>query len=240
MVIFLILLLIAVILHIFALFLSDFAFYGLNLNYNTNSLIGKKTKTEYKQNTKTNLYRALKITLKNKNFIYSNKIINENIDALFSLAKLVDQNTKLNPQKYRARNGEILIDTLAKFAVSKIVTNQKAILFSVIKQECRRLKINKKELGFLKILITKYLLVVLIKNYHFTSRLHQTIKKFSKTKNYKLKSASKVTSYAILKFNKNSSKFDGLDANIYPILNRLCYMRNINKLIILYLKALYN
>ena len=240
MTMFLIFLLFAAILYIFALFLMYFAFYDTNFNYNIKPFLDKKTKLSYKQLNKTHLYKTLKITLKKENKIYSCEVINKNKEALLSFAKLVDKFTRENKNKYRAKEGTILIDTISKFAVTKLVITQKPILINSLKHECLRFKINKKELCVLKVLITKYLLCVLIKNYLFSSRLNKTIKRFSKNKQYNKSFQNKMVSYAILKYNKNASMFDGLNTNIYPILNRLCYMKTINTLAILYLKALYN
>ena len=230
----------AAILYIFALFLMYFAFYDANFNYNIKPFLDKKAKLSYKQLNKTHLYKTLKFLLKNENKIYSTEVINKNKEALLSLAKLVDKFTKENKNKYRAKEGTILIDTISKLAVTKLIVTQKPILIKTLKYECLRFKINKKELCVLKVLITKYLLCVLIKNYLFSSRLNKTIKRFSKSKKYNHSFKSKMESYAILKYNKNASLFESLDTNIYPILNRLCYIKTINTLAILYLKALYN
>ena len=240
MTIFLIFLLFAVILYIFALFLMYFAFYDTNFNYNIEPFLDKKIKFSYIQINKTQLYKTLKITLKNENKIYSCEVVNKNKEALLSFAKLVDKFTRENKNKYRAKEGIILIDTISKLAVTKLIVTQKPVLMKSLKHECLRFKINKKELCVLKVLITKYLLCVLIKNYLFSSRFNKTIKQFSKNKKYNHSFKSKMASYAILKYNKKASMFDGLDTNIYPILNRLCYMKTINTLAILYLKALYN
>ena len=87
---------IALILYIFVLFLNYFAFYDLNLKFNLNIFNNKKIKFEYKQIKKTNLFLALKFTLKNKNHLYPNRLINENERGLLSLAKFVDKQIKLN------------------------------------------------------------------------------------------------------------------------------------------------
>lgn len=239
MVVFLILLIIAVIMYIFALFLRYFAFFDINLKSSLPLFLNKKTKFDYKQIKPTKIGPIFKYCFSNQNSIYSNKHINLNKNFISKLSSFVDNKTKENRQKFRAVGSTILIDAVALHIVSKLTLSQKPILFSELKRQISVFKLNKKETGFIKILLTKYLLLTLAKNYHYTIRLDREIQQFISSKNYSSKHLSFAKSYAIQKFNPNATKFKtGL---IYPtpLINRICRVYDLNKLIILYLKILY-
>ena len=239
MVLFLILLLIAVILYIFTLFLNYFAFFDINLKYDLSLFFNRKTKFDYKQIKPTKINSLFKYCFSNQNSLYSNKHINLNKEFILKLSSFVDNQTKENKQKFRAIKNNILIDAVARHIISTLIILQKPILFSELKKQIVNFKLNKKEIGVIKILLTKYLLFSLAKNYIFSIRVDTKIKRFIGSKKYSLNNHSIAGSYAIQKFNPNTEMFKQNFPSPMPLIGRICRVYDLNKLMVLYLKVLY-
>lgn len=232
------------ILSIFAVYNSaksiykNILIYQLNFNYNLKQFKIKQ-KFEYTKLKPTNLFFLTKYIIKNKNQLYMNKYINNNLDYILSLSKFIDKTIKTNI-KFRSKNNRILIDEIAKLIVTNTIILQKPVLFKLVKFYVNKYKINKKELNIIKILITKYLFCVLFKNYIYSIRVNKTINTYSNTRHFNLKTTNTIKQYSLICFNKNYSKFIHTNNNyISSFLMRQVNIFNTNKLIVLYLINLY-
>ena len=109
MILILILLIILLILYIFSLFCCYFAFFDNVLTYHLDVFSDKKLKYEYKKVKQTHLVKQLKFLIKNKNSIYSNKVINDNFIFLSKLASFIDNQILKSKLTYRSKENKIWI-----------------------------------------------------------------------------------------------------------------------------------
>lgn len=203
---------------IFYIFYTKYSKNYLNLcSFNEIFINNKSFKFTYKQLKHKNIYPQLELVMIYKNNLFCCTKLNQNLNYISTIARLVDFKLSKNKNKYRAKDNKILINELTNMLTESSLKNNHALVFTEYKILYNKLNIKQKENKIFKLLFAEKIILKIIK---IKEELDDILKIFIKSKNAKyIKYYKNTTLYyaqilAIFNLNKNKTLIFNQENNI--------------------------
>ena len=223
-------------------------FFRTGLQLKNNFIVCKK-KYDYKMlSYSKSIDKIFLISITKGKKIFCQKYLHSKLDDLKKISLFIDEKINNCNQKFRAKNGYILIEQIASVVAFGVFSENKCKLFSEFKkyQICYHLK--QKENKIFKLLLGRFLIDNLYDietEIQEISRIIHHYKTANKFKNYKKQIYKMAEIYSIKKFNPNATKIlDGYEFDYATVMQNLFDELSLaleeQKVIISYLLVMYS